>query len=90
MQKEPRKMTPLEALDSIIDTFYNKNSEDIKIVRKSLKAIELLKKVITIKIDLRDPTQASFIQIRDNLDRQLVVYQTIDYNKAKILKEIFE
>lgn len=32
----------LEMLDSIIETFYNKESEDIQIVRKELKALEII------------------------------------------------
>lgn len=32
----------LEALDSIIETFYDKESEDIQIVRKELKLLEFL------------------------------------------------
>lgn len=33
----------LEALENIIETFYDKESEDIQIVRKELKALEFLK-----------------------------------------------
>ena len=34
----------LEALESIIETFYDKDSEDIQIVRKALTALEIIKK----------------------------------------------
>lgn len=34
----------LEALESIIETFYDKESKDIQIVRKELKALEIIKK----------------------------------------------
>ena len=33
----------LEALESIIETFYDKDSEDIQIVRKELKALEIIR-----------------------------------------------
>lgn len=33
----------LEALERIIETFYDKDSEDIQIVRKALKALEIIK-----------------------------------------------
>ena len=33
----------LEELESIISTFYNKDREDIKIVEKELKALEIIK-----------------------------------------------
>lgn len=36
-----KALTPLEALESIIDTFYDKNTEDIKIVRNALKDSEM-------------------------------------------------
>lgn len=35
-----------EALERIIETFYDKESEDIKIVRKELKALEIIKNKI--------------------------------------------
>ena len=34
----------LEALENIIETFYDKDSEDIQIVRKALEAFEIIKK----------------------------------------------
>lgn len=36
-------MTLLQALDNIIETFIDKDSEDIKTVRKALEALEVLK-----------------------------------------------
>ena len=39
-------MTGLEALESIIETFYNKESEDIQIVRKELKALNVFRKLM--------------------------------------------
>ena len=39
-------MTPIEALDSIIDTFYDKNADDIKIVRATLKEKEKQDKML--------------------------------------------
>ena len=33
----------LEALESIIETFYDKDSEDIQIVRKALEVLEIIK-----------------------------------------------
>lgn len=39
----------LEALESIIETFYDKESEDIQIVRKELKALEIIKHFIKSK-----------------------------------------
>ena len=38
-----KQLTPLEALESIIDTFYDKNTEDIKIVRNALESLEIIK-----------------------------------------------
>ncbi len=38
----------LEALESIIFTFYNKDREDIKIVKKELKALDILREYIII------------------------------------------
>lgn len=37
------KKTPLEALENIIETFFDKDSEDIRTVRKALKALEIIK-----------------------------------------------
>lgn len=54
------------------------------------KAIEALKKAITISIDLRELPEQSYIFIRDNIDNRLCVYQTISYDKAKLIKDIFE
>lgn len=34
----------LEALERVIETFYNKESEDIKTVRKNLTVLEIVKK----------------------------------------------
>lgn len=41
----------LEALERIIETFYDKESEDIQIVRKELKALEIIKEK---KVDIKD------------------------------------
>ena len=38
-----KKLTPLEALESIIESFFDKDSKDIKTVRKALKENEKLK-----------------------------------------------
>ena len=35
--------SPLQALENIIETFFDKDSEDIKTVRKALKALEIIK-----------------------------------------------
>ncbi len=40
----------LLALENIIETFYDKDSEDIQIVRKELRALEIIKKYISIKV----------------------------------------
>lgn len=38
----------LEALEGIIETFYDKDSEDIQIVRKALKALEIIKNKLLV------------------------------------------
>lgn len=38
-----KELTPLQALENIIETFIDKDSEDIKTVRKALKRLEKLK-----------------------------------------------
>ena len=45
-------------------------------------AIHILSQLIDFKIDLRDETQASFIQTKE-------ICQTISYEKATLLKKIF-
>ena len=38
-----KELTPLQALENIIETFFDKDSEDIRTVRKALKALEIIK-----------------------------------------------
>ena len=39
-----KELTPLQALESIIESFFDKDSEGIRTVRKALKALEIIKR----------------------------------------------
>ena len=43
-KKSNHTTTSLDALERIIETFYDKESEDIKTVRKNLRVLEIIKK----------------------------------------------
>lgn len=55
-------MKGLEALENIIETFYDKDSEEIQIVRKELKVLEIIKNKL-LKI-----SEFETLEVRDNID----------------------
>lgn len=72
-------MKGLEALEHIIETFYDKESEDIQIVRKELKALKVIIKKAHIRIG-RNGEQYYF-QTTNN-------YYYISKEKYDLLKEV--
>lgn len=83
-----RRITIIENLlkeyEGIKDLFIKQCGETEKAKLECYKkdrALELLKDIFDINIDLRDETQSSFIMAKCMLN-------TLDYNKAKLLKEV--
>ena len=52
-------MTPLQALENIIETFWNQDSEDIKTVRKALEALGIIKNHKLLNYVLKNPKCAA-------------------------------
>lgn len=63
----------LDALESVIETHYDKHDEDTELVRKGLKALDVIKRIV--KLD-------------DYLDMCLKVWHTINEDEYNLLKEV--
>lgn len=72
----------LEALERIIESFYDKESDDIQIVRKNLTALENirdtikkdLKKYIKLKEDTNNPFMTHYYQGKIDYIDQLAIF----------------
>ena len=66
-----KELTPLQALESIIESFFDKDSEDIKTVRKALKALEIIKtKPIVALVDYKY-TYEEWLDLVEEKDKDL-------------------
>lgn len=85
-----KELTPLQALDSIIETFIDKDSEDIKTVRTALRALEIIKdKVAPLvnldTIDIGDGSNKLKYRVYDN---ELYAYRPLTEEEYELLKEV--
>ena len=78
---------PLEALERIIETFIDKDSEDIKIVRNTLKALEIIKKKpYVVEIDYQYSYEKWVELIENEYEKHPELPTKEEY---QLLKEIF-
>lgn len=60
----------------------------LNIVESALMSLEIIKQYFYVKIDLRSETESSFISLYSKITNSYVCCYTIDYDSAKLLKEV--